>query len=287
MIKKIQSSSTSKNSTYRSASDSPEKDGGNPDAGLLSRGLAILETLIKEERPLTCSELAEMVGLNSSTTHRLLQTLLHLNYISRDTSKRYLPTARSLFPMSLYHPLNALRRLASEELRNLQSSFRMTAALQIFIGHQRVVLEICFGLGSFSPYYEREVTTPLHASSSGKLLLYGLSESERYLLLGDEPYQTHASGTMVTKVELERDFDVIAERGYSVTMDEMLQGLAGVAAPIWLSPGKPIGAIVISLPSPYFQRPALENIAGAAQRSAELFAYASPDIRAVARSLGL
>jgi len=272
--------------TPKAVVEKEAKEAGAADSGLLSRGLMLLGALIKEERPLTSSELAEMIGLNSSTTHRLLQTLMQLKYISRDASKRYLPTARALLPMGLYHPLNALRRLAAEELRNLQHAFRMTTALQIFMGHQRVVLEVVLGTGSFSPYYETEVTTPLHASSSGKLLLYSLAQEERDQLLGPEPYKSHASGTLLTRAELDRDLARIGERGYSVTMDEMLQGLAGVAAPIWLTRDRAIGAIVISGPTRFFESPMLENIAAAAQRSAELFSHASPDIRAAARSLG-
>jgi DNA-binding IclR family transcriptional regulator len=263
-----------------------KKHSSAADSGLLSRGLMLLDTLVKQERPLTTSELAEMIGLNSSTTHRLLHNLLQIKYVSRDAAKRYLPTARALLPLGLYHPLNALRRLASEELRDLQHAFRLTTALQIFVGHQRVILEVILGTGSFSPYYETEVTTPIHASSSGKLLLFNLSEEERDQLLGQEPYRGYASATLLTRAELNRDLALIGERGYAVTMNEMLQGLAGVAAPIWLNRERAIGAIVVSGPTRAFEAPMLENIASAAQRSAELFSHASPEIRAVARSLG-
>lgn len=275
-----------KASSTESPPVSPEKETASADSGLLSRGLMLLAALVKEERPLTSSELAEMIGLNSSTTHRLLQTLLQLKYISRDSSKRYLPTARALLPMGLYHPLNHLRRLAAEELRNLQHAFRMTTALQIFMGHQRIVLELVLGTGSFSPYYETEVVTPLHASASGKLLLHSLPPAERDQLLGPEPYKSLASNTLTSKKELEQNLKKIGELGYSVTVDEMLQGLAGVAAPIWLTPGRAIGAIVVAGPTRFFETPMLQSIASAAQRSAELFSHASPEIRAVARSLG-
>ncbi|MGE0154953.1 MAG: IclR family transcriptional regulator [Reyranellaceae bacterium] len=256
------------------------------DAGLLQRGFAMVEVLVKEERPLTSAEIAELVGLNSSTTHRLLQTLIQIGYVWRDQAKRYHPTARALFPTSLYHPLNGLRRAAADELRSLRQTFGFTTALQIFLGYKRVVLEIMLGSENFSPYFQTEVTAPIYATASGKLLLANLSEAERDQVLGEEPYKSHASRTLVTRAELERELTEAMERGYSLTLDEMLQGLAAVAAPIWLSPRRMMGAVVISGPSKHFDAQAIKQISTAAMRSAELFSFASPDIRAVSRFLG-
>ena len=256
------------------------------DTGLLQRGFAMVEVLVKEERPLTSAEIAELVGLNSSTTHRLLQTLIQIGYVWRDQAKRYHPTARALFPTSLYHPLNGLRRAAAEELRGLRQTYGFTTALQIFLGYKRVVLEIMLGSENFSPYFQTEVTAPIYATASGKLLLANLGDEERDQVLGPEPYKSHASRTLVTRAELEREIKEALERGYSVTLDEMLQGLAAVAAPIWLSPRRMMGAVVISGPSKHFDAQTVKQLSTAAMRSAELFSYASPDIRAVSRFLG-
>jgi len=256
------------------------------DTGLLQRGFAMVEVLVKEERPLTSAEIAELVGLNSSTTHRLLQTLIQIGYVWRDQAKRYHPTARALFPTSLYHPLNSLRRAAAEELRSLRQTFGFTTALQIFLGYKRVVLEIMLGSENFSPYFQTEVTAPIYATASGKLLLANLSDAERDEILGPEPYKSHASRTLVTRAELEDEIKEALERGYSVTLDEMLQGLAAVAAPIWLSSRRMMGAVVISGPSKHFDAQTVKQLSTAAMRSAELFSFASPDIRAVSRFLG-
>jgi DNA-binding IclR family transcriptional regulator len=256
------------------------------DTGLLQRGFAMIEVLVKEERPLTSAEIAELVGLNSSTTHRLLQTLIQIGYVWRDQAKRYHPTARALFPISLYHPLIGLRRAASDELRSLRQTFGFTTALQIFLGPKRVVLEIMLGSETFSPYYQTEVAAPIYATASGKLLLANLTEAERDQLLGPEPFKSHAARTLVTRAELERELQESLERGYAVTLDEMLQGLSAVAAPIWLSPRRMMGAVVISGPTKYFDTAAVKQISTALIRSAELFSFASPDIRAVSRFLG-
>lgn len=264
-----------------------QSDDSRNDAGLLPRGFAVVEAVIKQERPLSAAEIGELIGLKSSTTHRLLQTLTQIGYISRDDSKRYFPTARALFPISLYHPLNGLRRAASDELRNLRQTFGMTTALQIFIGRQRVVLEIVLANDSFSPYFQTEVTAPAYATASGKILLSIMDPAERREFLGPAPYASHAEGTLVTSEALDADLQQIVKRGYSVTKDEVHQGLSGVAAPIVLVSGHTVGTVVVSGPSKNFSAEAIERISIAVRRSAELFALASPDLRAVSRFLGL
>lgn len=262
------------------------EDEKRTDFGLLPRGFAVVEAMIKEERPMAAAEIGEAVNLNSSTTHRLLQSLTQFGYVSRDSSKRYFPTARALFPLSLYHPLNSLRRAASDELRSLRQKFGMTTALQIFLGYQRIVLEIMLANDSFSPYFQTEVTAPAYATASGKLLLSTLSPEDRRAFLGEEPYRTHGPGTIVTAEELDADLKQVVEKGFSVTRDEMLHGLSGVAVPIKILSGRTIGAVVVSGPSKGFSSESINEIAAALKCSAELFSLASPDIRAVARFLG-
>lgn len=263
-----------------------DRDGARHGAGLLQRGLAMVEILVGEERPLGAAEIAEIMGLNASSTHRLLQTLIQTGHVRRDLGKRYHPTARALFPTSLPHPLNRLRRTAAEELRGLRQAFGLTTVLQVFLGDKRVVLEIMQGRDNFSPYFQTEAKMSLHATAAGKLLLAGLGRAERERLLGQEPYQSLTPRTCATRAALERDLTQVLERGYAVAIDEMLEGLAGVAAPIWLSPRRIAGAVVVCGPSKNFDAPTIRRISAALMRSAELFSFASPDIRAVARFLG-
>lgn len=50
----------------------------------LTKGLALLETLARSERPLGVTALAERVSMGKSNVHRLLQALVELGYAHRD-----------------------------------------------------------------------------------------------------------------------------------------------------------------------------------------------------------
>jgi DNA-binding IclR family transcriptional regulator len=268
------------------AAASRDAEDARSESGLLQRGFAILEALLREERPLSAGEIADLVGLNTSTTHRLLQTLTQVGYLNRDGAKRYHPTARSLFPISLYHPLNLLRRVTSEELRILRHKFGLTVALLVCLGSKRIVLDVLQGNDSFSPYFQTEVTAPIHATASGKLLLSSLSGEERTQVLGEGPYEAHTSRTLVARADLDEELARTAERGYSLAIDEMLLGLSGIGSPIWFAPRRLLGGVVISGPTKYFDAASVARMAETLKGATELFSFASPDMKAVSRFLG-
>jgi len=89
------------------------------DSGSLARGLQLLSVMSDAGRPLALSEISEMVGLASSTTHRLLHTLTLCDHVYKNDQGRYCLAPRSLVPLALDHPLQLLRREAAELLKGL------------------------------------------------------------------------------------------------------------------------------------------------------------------------
>jgi len=281
--------SVSKGPTARDRAE-PDAPGGGKSAkeeiGSLQRGLAILDTVVRAERPLTSSELAEVVGLSTSTTHRLLQSLSELGYLFRDSSKRYYPSARALFPTNLVHPLNVLRRNSMDELIGLRRRFGQAVALVVFIDRKRWVLESIPSSDSFSPYTETEVAAPAHTTVAGKILLSTISADERVTLIGSGPYEALTPKTITTPQRLDRELATITAQRFATSVDEMLQGLSAVGAPIWCSPGTPLGAVILSGASKHFTADAMKEMTTAVMHSAGLFSFASPDVRAACRFLG-
>lgn len=256
------------------------------DTGALQRALGLLDILIKAERSLTLVELAELSGLNTSTAHRLLQSFMQLGYIDRDEAKRYLPSLQTLLPLGQYHPLAAFRRSTQQLLRDLRDRSGLTVALIVLQGVERYILELVPGTDPFSPYYGTRLTTPLHGSTSGKLLLARLPPEQRDRLLGPEPYPETASRSLTTRAALFDDLALTLERGYAVTSDEVFDGMSAVAAPIILAPDRMLGVIVLSGPNSQLGADRLPELARETRRAAELFANASPDARSLARFLG-
>lgn len=257
------------------------------EGGALQRGLAILDVLIAAERPLPLGEVSELVGLTPSTVHRLLQNLIQAERVYRDESGRFAMTGKALIPLGLYHPLNALRRDARDPLRDLQKKYGPTATLSVFVGGHRAILEMSPGDDSFVPYFDTHLNTPLHATVSGKLFLASLSQERRRELLGPEPYPLCTANTISDAATLEAELAETDSRGYAFNLDEHYQGISAVGAAIRLQNAVTVGAVVLTGPSKYFPRDRLHDMAADLVHTAQLFSFASPSMRAVARLLGL
>lgn len=268
------------------AIQSGEREEAKLDAGSLQRGLTVLSAIIKVERPVTSNEIAGIVGLSASTTHRLLKTLFDLGYIHRDNSKRYLPSARALFPADLFHPLNVLRRVTAEHLVALRNQFGLACSFVLFLGGRRWVIETIHGHEALSPYNEMEVTAPLHAAAAGKLLLSALTENQREELLGVGPYPRLTPSTIVDPDRLREELAICSRDGFVFAIDELLQGLAAVGAPVWCSAQQMLGAVVLAGPTRHFEPSRRQMLAASVREVAGILSHASPGVRAVGKFLG-
>jgi DNA-binding IclR family transcriptional regulator len=267
------------------AADSDSSAQSKNEVGSLQRGLAILHCILEAERPLTAAEVAESVSLNASTTHRLLQALVQSGYLLRDEARRYLPCPRTLIPMDPYHAINIFRRAIFEELRALKASTGLTVTQLLYIGNRRLVLETIQGDEAFSLYSSTEVTAPLHATISGKLLLSGLSSDEQLRALGPEPYPSYGENTITTTARMKEELGKVRAEGYAVAIDELLPGLSAVGSAVMGPRGRPLGALIMFGPTKRFSPTELPGLVSRVKHTTELFSLASP-IRALARFLG-
>jgi DNA-binding IclR family transcriptional regulator len=90
--------------------------------------------------------------------------------------------------------------------------------------------------------------TPLHATSSGKVLLAFAAEALRKSVLG-QALSRHTESTVTDPAELKRQLDQAVERGWAGTNEELEVGLTALAAPIRDGSGKVVAAVSISGPS--------------------------------------
>src|SRR5699024_7374158 len=140
-------------------------------------------------QPLALAHIAAATGLDLSTTHRLIRTLEGSGHILQvDDTKRYVSAPKVMQPLPLTHPLRTLQRDAQPILNRLSSHLTETVVMVLYLGIERMVLDIARSNGSLAPYYDTWLHGPLHGSGSGKALLLTLPTERRKVLLGKEPY---------------------------------------------------------------------------------------------------
>jgi DNA-binding IclR family transcriptional regulator len=90
---------------------------------------------------------------------------------------------------------------------------------------------------------------PLHATSSGKAILAFLSAEEREEILTSLSLARHTARTVTSLPALRAALDEIRRAGVCVTIDELVPGASGIAAPVFDRHGRVAGACAIGGPT--------------------------------------
>jgi IclR family transcriptional regulator, acetate operon repressor len=123
---------------------------------------------------------------------------------------------------------------------------------------------------------------PLHATSTGKAILAFLPVERREEILRAMSLERHTERTVTSLAALRASLEEVQRAGVCVSLDEMVRGAAGVAAPIFDRRGDCVGACTIAGPTDRF-RPRLRQLAAEAKSTARaisaLIGYLTPGDR--------
>ncbi|WP_155053771.1 IclR family transcriptional regulator [Streptomyces blattellae] len=124
-----------------------------------------------------------------------------------------------------------------------------TVNIAVMQEHYAINMYQVRGPGAISAYNWVGQLTPLHATSSGKILLAYLPAKERAALLAETGMKKVTPRTITAKTKLEKNLAETLERGYSITMEELEIGLHAMAAPVRNRDGDVIAALSASGPA--------------------------------------
>jgi DNA-binding IclR family transcriptional regulator len=111
--------------------------------------------------------------------------------------------------------------------------------------------------------------TPLHATSSGKILLAHLPERERAQVLATAGLRKLTPHTLTSRARLEKNLAEALELGYAVTLEELEAGLHAMAAPIRGHHGEVVAALSASGPAYRFTEERIRELAPVLLKGAE------------------
>ena len=108
---------------------------------------------------------------------------------------------------------------------------------------------------------------PLHATSSGKAILAFLPAEQREGILRTLTLARHTERTVTSVPALRASLEEIQRAGVCVSLDEMVRGAAGVAAPIFDRQGRVAGVCTVAGPTDRV-RPQVRQLTIEAKRTA-------------------
>jgi DNA-binding IclR family transcriptional regulator len=243
----------------------------------IERAAAILRLLSGPQRRLGVAELAGELELPKTTVHGLLRTLHHVGFVEQDPESGKYQLGASLLHMgSSYLDGNELRTRAL----NWSDALAARSGESVRIGtlHENRVLIVHH---VFRPDDSRQVLEvgnllPVHATALGKALL----AHHQYLAaeLSRAGLPAYTGATITDLYRLRRELGDVRERGWAVDLEELIDGVVSVAAPIDDRRGLTVGAIAVSGP--------WERLCEDDSPREELVSHVRDSARSISRELG-
>jgi DNA-binding IclR family transcriptional regulator len=211
------------------------------------RAIRLLKLFTADAPELQLAEISRLSALNKTTTHRLLQALLSEELLDRNPGNgayRLGPGMMALGVQALSS--NDLRLRARPLLRRLANDTGETATLEVPIDDTMLILDEVTSKHFLGASGNVGTRWPIHATSTGKALIaFDQNGADR---LGPElSYLT--SNTITEFDKLEKELGDIRRRGFAEVVDELEDGLSGVAAVVRGGMGEVLGALSICGPS--------------------------------------
>jgi DNA-binding IclR family transcriptional regulator len=213
---------------------------------VLERALKILERL--GDGPATIGELARLLDVHYSTTHRLLQDLEGRRFVYRLHDGTY-RIGSGLFYLA-QKTLDGLdvRSVATPLMRALRDATGETVHLgQLENGHV-VYIEQVASQHTVRMYASIGLSAPMHATAVAKAIVAFQPEALRRSLIGPDPLRRFTSTTITTVARVEEEFAQIQQNGYAVDREEHEDGIHCVAAPIRNADGSVRWSLSVSVP---------------------------------------
>ena len=230
-------------------SDVDTESGQHGGVQSVDRALAVLEILARDGHA-GVSDIAEEMGLHKSTVSRLLGSLVSREMVHQNSDRGKYQLGFGILRLASSIPGRlSLVREARPVLENLAEEFKETVNLAVLRSNYAVNVDQAMGPSTLATYDWVGNLTPLHATSSGKVLLAALSADERDRILKETGLPARTPRTITDRKELETQLLEVARDGYGVVREEFEIGLTAAAVPVYNHLGAVIGAVSISGPA--------------------------------------
>jgi DNA-binding IclR family transcriptional regulator len=189
-------------------------------------------------------ELADRTGLQPSTAHRLLSTLIECGYVVQSSRSARYRLSYKLIELSggAEQRIERLRSVVRPQLRALSELSDETANLVVLDRFTTVYVDQVQGSRPVRISTEIGRTVPAHANAAGKAMLAFLPEPAIDELCAHGPLVELTSHTITSCDELREELERVRDRGYAVDSEEHEEGVVCVAAPVFGHAGAVHGA---------------------------------------------
>jgi DNA-binding IclR family transcriptional regulator len=235
----------------------------------VDRAVTVLEVLAQRGEA-GVSEVAAAIDVHKSTAFRLLGALEAHGMVEQEGERGKYRLGFGIVRLAgavtgridiTKHGRGICERLAQE--------LGETMNIAVLESHDVINLDQVRGPSAITAQNWIGRLTPLHCTSSGKILLAHLDPKRRHDLIAEAGLARTTPRTLTSKKKLEADLAEARERGYAVTVEEYEEGLNAMAAPVRSRDGETVAALTASGPSFRFTEERMKELAPALVEGAD------------------
>ncbi len=244
----------------------------------LVRALALLNRIAElPDDGATLTDLAQQVGLPSSTAHRLLTTLEQERYVRFHQEGRHWSVGVQAFVVGCtFTKTRSLASIARPHMRHLMEDGGETVNLAVEDEGEAVYLSQVECRQMMRAFARPGSRVPLHCSAVGKAMLSAASDKRLSKILHQRGMPRLTVKTITSPSALRADLERVRACGYAIDDEEHAVGLRCLAAPIFDETGDVVAAVSASGP--------MARISD--ERVAQLGALVLEASRAISRDMG-
>ncbi|MFI8997350.1 IclR family transcriptional regulator [Streptomyces sp. NPDC053542] len=235
----------------------------------VDRAITVLEILAQRDEA-GVSEVAAEIDVHKSTAFRLLGALEARGMVEQagERGKYRLGFGIVRLAGAVTGRIDITQQ-GRPVCQRLAEEIGETVNIAVMQEHYAINLYQVRGPGAITAHNWVGQLTPLHATSSGKILLAHMPAQERAALLSEAGMRKVTPHTLTAKSKLEKDLTEVRKRGYSMTLEEFEIGLHAMAAPVWDRDGDVIAALSASGPAYRFTEERMQELAPMLLKGAE------------------
>ena len=225
---------------------------GSPSgAGVQSvdRAISVLEILARRGEA-RVTEVAAEIAVHKSTAFRLLTALEDRGLVEQDSDRgKYRLGFGILRLAGAVSSRLDVSRHGRAVCERLARDLGETVNIAVVHDHYAFNVNQVQGPAAISAHNWVGQLTPLHATSSGKVLLAHLAGSVRETLVATAGLPRFTRSTSTSTTTLDRELAAVRDRGYAMTVEEYEPGLNAIAPPIRAQHGGVVAAVSASGPA--------------------------------------
>jgi DNA-binding IclR family transcriptional regulator len=226
----------------------------------VDRAVSVLEILARGSAGV--SEVATELGVHKSTAFRLLTALEDRELVEQAQNRGKYRLGFGVLRLANavvgHLDLTQQGRLVCEQLA---AELGETVNIAVRRSHFVVNIDQARGPTSVGAHNWVGELTPLHATSTGKVLLASLPPGERRELLDSAGMPRFTAHTITSLDELNAQIEQAVRDGYASATEELEEGLNAIAAPVRDHTSAVVAALTVSGPAYRFDRQTLRDAA--------------------------